>query len=224
MQFAYLNIDGVAAWAFVLAKAEVLLLVNVCNGKRAPEDEQVVRFACYDERPTVWASNGEQLVFASSERRHTAPESAELNVLASDIKPLVTKASVKQRVSVMLDGRVVLLEAGEYTGLETTPQAVTSLAALGTCLPVSSQHLQWGRPQLTAVYSGLRRDHTYGAPVWRISAQCAATIADIGSLVGEGELVWCTAPPNDASPLVVEGKVDATVWTAAIMPRVKSEG
>ena len=228
MQFAKIKLNGVDRPVFAFAKWSASVFVVFGRNKKAPADEQAVRFAIYDGQPIVWATDGHALVMSvaahvakaawveegAGRPIEFAPD-AEQYVLASSLKSLCQKARVSQTMLFTLDAPEVYVVDG-IADLQTTSEIEATL--LGELEPAGA--CSFGRTQLDQVRAALGAEHEHGAPTWSMSSRFASLFAAVAKAT-DGGAAWCLNPPRGESPLcvqVAEDRDDST-WTIAVMPR-----
>ena len=146
MQFAEVEINGVDKWCLVMSKWEATAFVVVGRNKKAPDDEQAVRFGCYDGRPVVWISDGTQMLYVEPKVRDRYPEGVhEVCTPAWSLKPCVSKCSVKQMLLFPLGERAVYV-----AGLKDVGDG-DSVACEDVGVLEESPGLEWGVEQLDEV-------------------------------------------------------------------------
>lgn len=216
MQFVELDLLGMRKWCLVLGKWEATAFVVVGKNKKAPDDEQAVRFGCYEGRPVVWISDGTQMLYVEPQEG-AAPEGVhEVCTPALSLKACATKCRVNQMLVFPLGERKVYLGKLRELSRGDTLEELEEVGELDPSPPLS-----WGRGQFDAVSALVAK--TMAAPSgqgqWQTAARFAATLGAVAKAAGDAATVWVHPPRDGAAPLVV--RVDGTHgsgWCVALMP------
>jgi len=218
MQFVRVEIEGIERWCFALTKWEATAFVVIGKNRKAPEDEQAVRFGCYDGRPVVWCTDGTHMLSLEPKKGDTPDAIHEVCVTAASLKKCAAKTKVDQLLLVPIDQRLTThlatkrdLEPGEELGAE------------GRHLPLDATGpLEWSVSQLYAVDTategaGVRT----GLGTWETSGRFLSTLAAVAKATGDAAATWVHAPADGAAPLVVRttDELDGASWRVVIMPR-----
>jgi hypothetical protein len=215
MQFARIKLNGIDRPVFAFAKWSASVFAVFGKNKRAPADEQAVRFAVYDGRPIVWATDGHALVMVEATQHSRGVEDAEQYVLASSLKSLAQKARVSQTMLFTLDAPEVYTVDGVVDlrdGIEVDADLLGALDLAGACT--------FGRDQLDLTREAIEADHDHGATQWSMSSRFASLFAAVAKATDEAS-AWCLNPPHGDAPLVVrvDEERDGSTWSIAVMPR-----
>lgn len=219
MQFAEVEINGVDKWCLVMTKWEATAFVVVGKNRKAPDDEQAIRFGCYNGRPVVWISDGTQMLYVEPKARDRYPEGVhEVCVPAWSLK----ERSVKCRVNQML-----LFPLGELTVYVAKLKdladgaVVEDVEVLG--ILQESEALEWTADQLEGVTALVAANGAAasGCGSWETAGRFGATLAAVTKATSDAALSWVNPPADASAPLVIRTRdeLDASTWTVAIMPK-----
>jgi hypothetical protein len=210
----YTTINGVPR--FALPKWSATVFATIGRNKKAPMDEQAVRFCVYGGEPLVWATDGYQVVVLRPEdETRVSHHDVELRVLASSLKTLVAKARVSQ---------VVLIDPNSFdvcaAGAKVDLAEQVEVSVLGTAAEATP--CEYGRAHFEHVTAALGTESESGAPRWSMSSAFASTYAAIAKASGGAGAWWLNPPPHPTAPLVVRVRdgVDGGRWMVATMPRM----
>lgn len=223
MQFANMILNGAERHAFVFTKWAATVFTVFGKNKKAPADEQAVRFCVYDGRPVVWATDRTHLLMveAHPDVKVNLPDT-ELYVRAPSLKLATQKARVNQSVVFPLDRAEAFAIDGKVTvqdGCEVEGNALPAIERSGPTdlgkenLEVVMQHI-----------GDLNEVDRAGAPRWAMSSRFATTFAAVAKATAE-EDVWCFNPPkHDKAPLImrVSEELDGSLWSIVVMPLVRA--
>jgi hypothetical protein len=214
MQFARIKLNGIERGVFAFAKWSASVFAVFGRNKKAPDDEQAVRFACYDGRPVVWATDGHALVMIEAPHRTVTPHSAlgEQRVLASSVKTLTQKARVSQTMLFTADAPEVYVVDGVLDLIEGAEVEATLLGSLDTAGPCT-----FGVEELEEVRSAFGEEHEHGAGQWQMSSRFASLYAAVAKATGDAD-AWCLNPPRGDGPLVVRVPEGDATWSIVVMP------
>lgn len=209
MKVASIKLNGEDRLVFVFGKWPATVFAAFGRNKRAPADEQAVRFAVYDGRPVVWATDGHALVMVESDQQVPHALTTSTNVLASSLKSLVQKARVNQTVLIShhpAEVHVVSADLEIEDGMEVDATLIGELDHAGPC--------SFGHVEFREVQSMITDDHSTGAPAWLMSSRFAALFAAVAKATDDAD-AWCLNPPSGDGPLVVQ----VAEWSIVMMPR-----
>ena len=217
MLFARIKLNGVECDCFAFTKWSATVFTVFGKNKKAPDDEQAIRFAVYDGKPVVWATDGHQLVTATPSEGTLARIGGdrEQYLVASSLKGVVQKARVSQTVLFPINAPEVFVVDGKIDlrdGEAVEAELLGSVDIAGEC--------SFGREVLDAL-RGFEQSAEIGAPAWSITSRFAALFAAVAKATND-EDAWCLNPPRaEAAPMIVRvvEALDDSAWTIFVMPR-----
>lgn len=217
MLFARIKLNGIERDVFAFTKWSATVFTVFGKNKKAPDDEQAVRFAIYDGRPVVWATDGHQLVTATPREGTLARigDDRELYLVASSLKSIVQKARVSQTVLFPIDAPEVFTVEGKADirdGESVEAELLGSVDIAGEC--------SFGREVLDAL-RGFDEPAEVGAPAWTITSRFASLFAAVAKATSD-EDAWVLNPPRvEHAPMIVRvvEALDDSAWSIFVMPR-----
>lgn len=209
-----------ARWVFAMTKWEATALTVIGKNKKAPLDEQAVRFDVRDGQVYVWSTDMTQLLVVQPRERaasdEPSPPDYSFTVTASELKSVVAKSKASEMLYFPTDEPVVL--TGPKAELVPGGKLVANdtLGELRASPPLDRD----ANTLRSVLRESMLTEKATSTTQTIIAGRFAATLAAVAKATADAE-AWLLCPPADAeAPVVLRvGDDDSGArWTLVLAP------